>query len=161
MIKDFIPMECPVCHKYYFVDDTEDEKNEDGYEGKRDDYCSCCGWKYDLYQAQHPDVARLTNELSLNDYKKDYDEKIKINPNYDYLEEHHVIKPHLCPVCGKYEFVDVASFDICPYCGWEDDPLMEREPDYWGGANDLSLNDYKKDYEAKIKVNPNYKWYKK
>ena len=82
-IKNFKPMECPICHQYYFSDDTDLEKEDSEYEGKEDDYCSHCGWKYDLYQIEHPDVPNLTNELSLNDYKKWFQSKIDENPKYD------------------------------------------------------------------------------
>lgn len=159
-IKNFKPMECPICHDYYFVDDTESEKQEPDYEGKKDDYCMHCGWKYDLYQVEHPNVSNLTNELSLNDYKKWFEEKIHENPDYDYTDDNYTPTPHICPVCGKYEFEDESSFDICPFCGWEDDGLMEDNPDYSGGANDLSLNDFRKEYQKKIQENPNYKWMK-
>ena len=47
---------------------------------------------------------------------------------------------HLCPVCGKYEFEEQGSFDICDVCGWEDDPLQLKEPNLEGGANEMSLN---------------------
>lgn len=47
----------------FFSDDTDLEKEDPEYEGKEDDYCSHCGWKYDLYQIEHPDVPNLTNEL--------------------------------------------------------------------------------------------------
>ena len=56
------------------------KKEDPEYEGKEDDYCSHCGWKYDLYQFEHPNVSNLTNELSLNDYCKDYQQKIKDIP---------------------------------------------------------------------------------
>lgn len=55
---------------------------------------------------------------------------------------------HKCPVCGKYEFPEADSFDICDVCGWEDDGLQEDEPDCAGGANDMSLNEYKAAWEA-------------
>lgn len=55
---------------------------------------------------------------------------------------------HKCPVCGKYEFDSMGSFDICEICGWEDDPLQMNEPDYEGGANQMSLNEAKKAYAA-------------
>ena len=46
------------------------------------------------------------------------------------------IPVHMCPVCGKYRFTGYGSFDICKFCGWEDDDLMEDNPDYSGGANE-------------------------
>lgn len=47
----------------------------------------------------------------------------------------------LCPCCGRYHFKEKDAYEICPVCGWEDDPLQRREPDFEGGANTLSLND--------------------
>ena len=47
---------------------------------------------------------------------------------------------HICPVCGMYEFPEYDSFEVCEVCGWEDDDLQLKEPDYEGGANDMSLN---------------------
>ena len=160
--KKFKPMECPVCHEYYFADDTDIEKEDLNYKNKEDDYCMHCGWKYDLYQFEHPDVSSMTNELSLNEYKKMFESKISANPDYDYTEENYISTPHFCPVCGKYEFKDVNSFDVCPYCGWEDDELMENEPDQWAGCtNSLCLNDYRKEYKKKIENDSNYRWKRK
>ena len=50
--------------------------------------------------------------------------------------------PYKCKVCGMGDIKH--SYDICPYCGWEDDDIQNEEPDYMGGANEMSLNQYKK-----------------
>ena len=58
-----------------------------------------------------------------------------------------------CPVCGNDTFDDKDyEFDICPECFWEYDILQVDEPDYKGGANCQSLNEYKKIY-WKLKEN--------
>jgi hypothetical protein len=46
-----------------------------------------------------------------------------------------------CPCCGYRTFRDpgYGSYDLCPVCFWEDDDLQLSEPDYRGGANDVSL----------------------
>lgn len=46
----------------------------------------------------------------------------------------------ICPCCGKHHFTYQDFFEICPVCGWEDDPIQRMEPDYEGGANRVSLN---------------------
>lgn len=156
---NFVEMECPICHEYYFVDDTDFEKSLPDYEGHFD-YCHHCGWIYDIDQTQNPDLPNKSNDLSLNEYKKNYEQLIKENPNYDYCKATYIKKSHICPVCNKYEFEDVGCFDICPYCGWEDDIVQLNDPDFEGGANDLSLNQYKEQYKEIIKGNPYYKWEK-
>lgn len=155
----FVEMVCPVCHEYYFADDTDFEKSLPDYEGHFD-YCHHCGWIYDIEQVQNPNLANKSNDLSLNEYKNRYEQQIKENPNYDYSKVTCFKVPHKCPICGKYEFSDNGSFDICPYCGWEDDDIQLEDPNYEGGANDFSLNKYKEQYQKIIKENPNYKWEK-
>ena len=48
-----------------------------------------------------------------------------------------------CPICGQYEFEEQDDFDSCDVCHWQNDGLQMKDPDYWGGANELSLNDFK------------------
>ena len=53
-----------------------------------------------------------------------------------------------CPVCGKYTFKNgPGSYEICPICGWEDDKSQYHDPTLSGGANKLSLKEYKEQYE--------------
>lgn len=63
------------------------------------------------------------------------EEKIKNN-------EENIIPPYKCKVCGMGD-IDLIH-DICKFCGWEDDELQNEQPDYMGGANKMSLNQYKK-----------------
>ena len=65
-----------------------------------------------------------------------------------------------CPICGRGRFSFENSFEICNYCGWENDGIQAEDPDYEGGANEVSLNVYKKRYLEIIKNNPKYKWSK-
>ncbi|MBR0051781.1 MAG: hypothetical protein IJK10_08200 [Firmicutes bacterium] len=57
--------------------------------------------------------------------------------------------PTICPCCGRYIFDEKGGYEICPVCGWEDDPVQRREPDLAGGANKLSLNEARKAWAEK------------
>ena len=47
-----------------------------------------------------------------------------------------------CPCCGFYTLNEkpTDSYEICPVCYWEVDRLQQKEADYEGGANRVSLN---------------------
>ena len=62
---------------------------------------------------------------------------------------------HLCPVCGLTTFSDVASFEICEVCDWQDDLYQLNRPDEDGGANNLSLNQARAKYYAEKANNTN------
>ena len=49
--------------------------------------------------------------------------------------------PYKCKVCGIYEVA--FSWDSCETCGWEADPAQDIDPNYEGGSNKMSLNQYK------------------
>ena len=116
------PMECPVCGKFYFSELQEGDEISCLQ-------CSKCGWRYDFAQTVDPNLKHGNNDYSLAEYRQWYQKKIAEN---------------------KYTFKDRDSFDICPVCGWQDDGLMEDEPDKWAGnSNDLCLNDYRKRYFQK------------
>lgn len=40
-----------------------------------------------------------------------------------------------CPVCDRQVDGDAGTYEICPNCGWEDDPVQRDDPSYGGGAN--------------------------
>lgn len=154
------PIVCPVCKKYRF----EKLTIEDIFCGITPDKIACklCGWHYDINQQDHPDIEHGANAMSLNAYRLWYQQTLVQDPNFKYFEEqtrHYTAHPHLCPVCGKHKFSDIASHEICPYCGWEDDNLMEDEPDKWEGcSNDLCLNDFIQRYKTLINKNPHYRY---
>lgn len=57
-----------------------------------------------------------------------------------------------CPCCGENTIYGVGRFDICNNCHWEDDGIQRDNPDYDGGANEMSLNEARKAYREGRKV---------
>lgn len=45
-----------------------------------------------------------------------------------------------CDCCGAYTIEE--EFDICPFCGWEQDRSQRKDPDELG-ANNVTLNQAK------------------
>lgn len=61
-------------------------------------------------------------------------------------------EPHLCPVCGDFEFECRGSDDICEVCGWQDDIVQELNPDEDCCMNRMSLNQARKAWREKIAI---------
>ena len=60
-----------------------------------------------------------------------------------------------CPVCKAISFYShdfPGSYIVCQNCGWEDDNIQYNDPDYEGGANELSLNQSIQVYLAKTSL---------
>jgi hypothetical protein len=54
-----------------------------------------------------------------------------------------------CPCCGHLVFKEPpGSYNICPICFWEDDPVQLRWPTFGGGANRPSLIEAQAEYGA-------------
>lgn len=53
-----------------------------------------------------------------------------------------------CPCCGYFTLGERPSgtFNICPVCFWEDDGVQLNDPDFSGGANNVSLYQGKENY---------------
>lgn len=158
MGKNKVKTLCPVCGNYYFVPLT-DEEIAMGMKPE-DDFCTSCGWRYDEKQLVDFDLATELNSQSINERKEWFEKQVEINPKFNYLESiQEVPIPHKCPICGKYEFAQEISYDICPFCGWEDsgfDDIDHRDEPF--NIDGKTFNQYKKEYDEIISKNPNYKW---
>jgi hypothetical protein len=51
------------------------------------------------------------------------------------------MKKYKCVCCGNFTMNSEkhGSYDICPICFWEDDIVQYDDPNYAGGANEISL----------------------
>ena len=58
-------------------------------------------------------------------------------------------KKYKCPCCEYFTLDEnpPGTYDICPVCFWEDDPVQFRDHDYLGGANMISLNQAKANFK--------------
>lgn len=154
-LRQIKPMLCPVCGRFYFSELSDDEI-EDG-ETPNTTQCSRCGWFYDLEQVSNPDLEKESNAMSLNQYKKWYEDKIKDNPEWEYYQDFiGEKKPHNCPVCGEYLFKDELSYDICPVCGWEDYGF-EKNPDDKPNPSMMSFNERKRWFQEQRSIDPKFK----
>jgi anaerobic ribonucleoside-triphosphate reductase len=54
-----------------------------------------------------------------------------------------------CACCGAHTIEERCVYEICPRCGWEDDPVQAADPGYRGGANAQSLNEARAAWAAR------------
>src|SRR5437879_1758944 len=61
-----------------------------------------------------------------------------------------IVERFPCPCCGYLTLSHPAngSFDLCPVCCWEDDPVQLDDPSYRGGANTPSLDEARRNFLA-------------
>lgn len=60
------------------------------------------------------------------------------------------VTPFPCPCC---QFLTLSkappgTYDICPVCNWEDDPVQFYDPEFKGGANEVSLSAARKNLQT-------------
>ena len=58
----------------------------------------------------------------------------------------------ICPVCGQYVFEHPDDYEGCPVCHWQDDLVQTEEPDFEGGANEMSLNQAREAWKKGEKI---------
>lgn|GEM_PF-260738 len=122
-------------------------------------------WKHLALRQNKQDLAGLISKLQQDLQGKFYgksavafisqEELLFLRKNMRFIfakEEKRVRKKHLCPVCEEHGFSQEGSYEICPVCGWEDDRLQLKNPDYESGANRMSLNRARKAYAEGKKV---------
>ena len=64
-------------------------------------------------------------------------------------QENKTLKGYACPCCGYLTLSEKppGTFEICPVCRWEDDNVQFDDPNFAGGANDMSLNQARENYK--------------
>lgn len=97
-------------------------------------------------------------EIIAETFSKSFGEGCKASDFYTTAEKIlGLTEKHLCPVCRKHCFSEQGSYEICPVCRWEDDPVQGKDHCFYGGANSLSVNEsqlyyYLKDGAASEKL---------
>jgi len=89
---------------------------------------------------------------------KSYDKEIEVISAIEILLVQIVRKTlfkHPCPCCGyrTLELQPPGTYEICDICFWEDDGVQYDDPDYKGGANTESLNEYRRLFEQGLRTN--------
>jgi hypothetical protein len=55
----------------------------------------------------------------------------------------------VCCHCNTLSEKPPGTFEICPVCLWEDDPVQFDDPDDEGGANEVSLKTARENYKKR------------
>jgi hypothetical protein len=65
-----------------------------------------------------------------------------------------VIPVRPCACCGNLTIIE--EYDICPVCFWQADLVHEEDPRYAGGANEMSLLEAQRSFEAVGAISPRW-----
>lgn len=59
------------------------------------------------------------------------------------------MRRYTCSCCGYKTLVEGTrdSYEICVVCYWEDDFVQNEDPDYEGGANEVSLRQAQENFK--------------
>lgn len=53
-----------------------------------------------------------------------------------------------CPACGRATLTHAGGREVCPVCGWEDDPAQRENPRSSAGDNGISLEEARANVSA-------------
>lgn len=55
---------------------------------------------------------------------------------------------YACPCCNNLPLSEQppGTYEVCPVCYWEDDPIQYTDDEYEGGANSVSLRAARENY---------------
>ncbi len=59
-----------------------------------------------------------------------------------------------CPICRHHTFEVLGDWGTCPVCGWNSDPVQEAMHDDPTGANSISLNEARHNYQTTGAITP-------
>jgi hypothetical protein len=59
-----------------------------------------------------------------------------------------------CPVCRRRTFEVLGAWDTCPVCGWNSDPVQETMANDPTGANGISLNEARQNFQKIGAISP-------
>jgi len=57
-------------------------------------------------------------------------------------------KAHCCPCCNSKTLRSQGCMEICPVCGWEDDPESSANEDAVSYPNGITLRKARENYQA-------------
>jgi Cysteine-rich CPCC len=59
------------------------------------------------------------------------------------------VRKYTCPCCGYKTLAEGTrdSYEICTVCYWEDDFVQNEDPDFEGGANEVSLRQAQRNFK--------------
>jgi hypothetical protein len=132
---------------------------ESGYKGE---WFESVKFDEDLIKQMKEDKNYAFFKISKEDFDREW-ERITSEPEFklkpyseytrqDYESRNPAVKETnkaYCPVCGSNQGFEEGDYAICSKCGWENDPSQYANWDLAGGANKLSLNQARQEYNAK------------
>ena len=102
--------------------------------------CQQRDWEYRMFSSgirQYPELMERIHFMRFSEAHPSGDGIVFLKKLFGIPQD----ETRICPCCRHYAFEEKNAYEICPVCGWEDDPIQRKDPDYAGGANKMSLRE--------------------